>query len=31
MIGHGVETDGHMFCCANCAKQADIQQVTDRA
>ena len=31
IIGHGVEADGRMFCCANCAKQAGIQQVADRA
>ncbi len=31
IIGHGVEAEGRMFCCANCAKQAGIQQVADRA
>ena len=31
IIGHGVEADGRMFCCANCAKQAGIQRVADRA
>jgi hypothetical protein len=31
IIGHGVEADGRMFCCANCAKQAGIEQVADRA
>ena len=31
IIGHGVEADGRMFGCANCAKQAGIQQVADRA
>jgi hypothetical protein len=31
MIGHGMEADGRMFCCAKCAKQAGIQQVADRA
>jgi hypothetical protein len=31
IIGHGVEADGRMFCCAYCAKQAGIQQVADRA
>jgi Rieske Fe-S protein len=30
IIGHGVEADGRMFCCANCARQAGIQQVADR-
>jgi hypothetical protein len=28
IIGHGVEADGRLFCCA---KQAGIQQVADRA
>ena len=27
IIGHGVEADGRMFCCA---KQAGVQQVADR-
>jgi hypothetical protein len=31
IIGHGVEAEGRMFCCANCARRAGIQQVADRA
>jgi Rieske Fe-S protein len=31
IIGHGVGADGRIFCCANCAKHAGIQHVTDRA
>jgi hypothetical protein len=29
IVGHGVESDGAMFCCANCARQAGV--VTVRA
>lgn len=31
ILGHGVEADGTMFCCANCAKQSGIQELRDRA
>jgi hypothetical protein len=32
IIGHGVESgDGRIFCCANCARQAGVQGITDRA
>ena len=33
IIGHGVEAgDGRrMFCCANCARHAGVEGVTDRA
>jgi hypothetical protein len=27
IIGHGVESDGRMFCCAHCAQQMGVQQV----
>ena len=30
IIGHGVEADGVMFCCANCAEQAGVAGVADR-
>jgi hypothetical protein len=30
IIGHGIEGDGTMFCCANCARQAGVQGVADR-
>ncbi len=30
IIGHGVETDGKMFCCAHCAKQTGAEDVRDR-
>jgi hypothetical protein len=27
IIGHGVENDGRMFCCAACARKAGIHAV----
>jgi hypothetical protein len=31
MIGHGVEVDGVLFYCANCASAAGKRGVSDRA
>jgi hypothetical protein len=31
IIGHGVEGDGRIYCCANCARQEGIRAVADRA
>ena len=31
IIGHGVEADGRMFCCAHCAAQEGVEKVADRA
>ena len=31
VVGHGVEADGMMFCCASCAKQAGVRTLRDRA
>jgi hypothetical protein len=30
IIGHGVEADGRMFCCAHCAEHAGVEGLTDR-
>lgn len=30
IIGHGVEANGTMFCCANCAKLSGVQELRDR-
>lgn len=27
VIGHGVESDGRIFCCANCARNAGVSAV----
>ena len=31
IIGHGMEARGQYFCCAHCARQAGVDEVTDRA
>ncbi len=31
IIGHGVETNERMFCCAHCASRMGYQNLTDRA
>jgi Rieske Fe-S protein len=31
IIGHGVEASGRIFCCAQCARQAGVEGVADRA
>ena len=31
IIGHGMEADGQFFCCANCARHAGVEQLTDRS
>jgi Rieske Fe-S protein len=30
IIGHGLEANGRMFCCASCAEQAGITGLSDR-
>ncbi len=31
IIGHGLEQNGKMFCCAHCAKGENVTQLRDRA
>ena len=31
IVGHGVESDGRVFCCAHCAGHAGAAGVTERA
>lgn len=31
VIGHGVEAEGHFFCCAHCARAVTSADVRDRA
>ena len=31
VIGHGVESDGAVFCCAHCAQESGVTGVADRA
>jgi len=30
IVGHGVEVEDEMFCCAHCAKMSGMQGVADR-
>ena len=31
VVGHGMEADGHFFCCASCARHAGEKSLKDRA
>jgi hypothetical protein len=31
IVGHGVEHDDSVFCCAHCAKEAGVLTLVDRA
>ena len=31
IIGHGVEADGSIFCCASCAQEEGVRELADRA
>jgi hypothetical protein len=31
IVGHGIEADAQIYCCANCARQNGVQNVRDRA
>jgi hypothetical protein len=30
VIGHGVEADGRIFCCAHCAGESGVPELKDR-
>ena len=30
IIGHGIESETRMFCCANCARHSGVTGVSDR-
>jgi hypothetical protein len=30
VIGHGVEADGRIFCCAHCAERSGVAELQDR-
>jgi hypothetical protein len=30
VVGHGVEADGHFYCCAHCASMGGASGVADR-
>ncbi len=31
IMGHGVQSDGAIYCCANCARESGAGKVKDRA
>lgn len=31
IIGHGVESDGEIYCCAHCAKKEGVHELRDHA
>ena len=31
IIGHGIEAKDSFYCCANCARQAGVENVSDHA
>ena len=31
IIGHGLEKNGRMFCCAHCAEQKRVTELRDRS
>ena len=31
VVGHGVEADGVIFCCAHCARKTGTTELVDRA
>jgi hypothetical protein len=31
VIGHGVESDGSIFCCAHCAEASGVGGIADRS
>ena len=31
IVGHGVEAEGVLFCCAHCAKESGVKNLRDRA
>jgi hypothetical protein len=30
IVGHGIESDGAMYCCAHCAAQSGVEGARDR-
>ncbi len=30
IIGHGMEANGHFYCCAHCAKHSGVEGLDDR-
>ena len=30
VVGHGIEADGSIYCCAHCASKSGVTEVADR-
>jgi len=30
IVGHGIEADGHYYCCGHCAHESGVREVVDR-
>ena len=30
VVGHGIESDGRIFCCAHCASEEGVEAAVDR-
>jgi hypothetical protein len=30
IVGHGIESDGEMYCCAHCAHESGVVEAVDR-
>ena len=31
ILGHGLESDGTIYCCAHCARESGVKELQDRA
>ena len=31
ILGHGLQADGNVFCCAHCARESGVESLADRA
>jgi hypothetical protein len=31
IVGHGLEADGRMYCCAHCARESGHEEMVDRS
>jgi nitrite reductase/ring-hydroxylating ferredoxin subunit len=31
ILGHGLQADGNVFCCAHCARESGVDSLADRA
>ena len=31
ILGHGLQAEGNVFCCAHCARESGVESLADRA